>query len=93
MGYNLYVQIHTYIYVYIYPHCRLVPNPVKVLAEIKSNGENIETVGGKIVAGDSGDINVVKIKGNDRILEYPKTINAFSQFPDQSESVIIYLEF
>ena len=61
----------------IYPHCRLVPNPVMILGEIKSKGGNIETVEGKIVAGDAGDISVVKIKGNDGILVYLQTINAF----------------
>ena len=44
--------------------CRYVPNPVKVLAEIKAKGGNIETVEGEIVAGDAGDINVVRMNGN-----------------------------
>ena len=51
-------------------NCRYVPNPVKVLAEIKAEGGNIETVEGAVVAGDAGDINVVRINGNKRVLIY-----------------------
>ena len=49
---------------------RYVPNPVKVLAEIKAKGGNIETVEGAVVAGDAGDINVVRMNGNKQILIY-----------------------
>lgn len=41
---------------------RAVPNPIKVLGEIKARGGDIETVEGEIVAGDAGDIDVVNIK-------------------------------
>merc|ERR1712240_342808 len=34
---------------------RAVPNPIKVLGEIKARGGDIETVEGEIVAGDAGD--------------------------------------
>ena len=44
-------------------YCRYVSNPVKVLAEIKANGGDIETVEGEVVAGDAGDIDVISIKG------------------------------
>ena len=43
-------------------HIRYVPDPVKILAEIKSKGGEIETVEGAIVAGDAADINVVSMK-------------------------------
>ena len=43
---------------------KYVPNPVKVLAEIKANGGDIDTVEGEIVAGDAGDIDVVNMKEN-----------------------------
>ena len=43
--------------------CRLVANPVKVLAEIKADGGSIEMVDGEIVAGDAGNLNVVSMKG------------------------------
>ena len=39
-----------------------MPDPVKILAEIKAKGEEIETVEGEIVAGDAADINVVSMK-------------------------------
>merc|ERR1712126_767652 len=38
---------------------RAVPNPIKVLGEIKARGGDIETVQGEIVAGDAGDIDVI----------------------------------
>jgi len=41
---------------------RAVPNPIKVLGEIKARGGDIETVEGEIVAGDAGDIDVVNMK-------------------------------
>ena len=41
-----------------------MPDPVKILAEIKAKGGEIETVEGAIVAGDAADINVVSMKGN-----------------------------
>ena len=44
--------------------CRYVPNPVKVLAEIKASGGDIDTVEGEIVAGDAADVDVVSMKGN-----------------------------
>ena len=47
-----------------FTYCRYVPNPVKVLAEIKANGGDIETVEGEIVAGDAADVDVVSMKGN-----------------------------
>ena len=43
---------------------RAVPNPIKVLGEIKARGGDIETVEGEIVAGDAGDIDVISMKGN-----------------------------
>ena len=43
---------------------RAVPNPIKVLGEIKARGGDIETVQGEIVAGDAGDIDVISMKGN-----------------------------
>ena len=46
---------------YVY---RAVPNPIKVLGEIKARGGDIETVEGEIVAGDAGDIDVISMKGN-----------------------------
>ena len=42
---------------------RAVPNPIKVLGEIKARGGDIETVQGEIVAGDAGDIDVISMKG------------------------------
>ena len=45
-------------------NCRYVPNPVKVLAEIKAKGGDIETVEGEIVAGDAADVDVVSMRGN-----------------------------
>merc|ERR1712198_78954 len=41
---------------------RAVPNPIKVLGEIKARGGDIETVEGEIVAGDAGDIDVISMK-------------------------------
>merc|ERR1712240_700791 len=41
---------------------RAVPNPIKVLGEIKARGGDIETVQGEIVAGDAGDIDVISMK-------------------------------
>jgi len=41
---------------------RAVPNPIKVLGEIKAKGGDIETVEGEIVAGDAGDIDVISMK-------------------------------
>ena len=41
-----------------------VPNPIKVLGEIKARGGDIETVEGEVVAGDAGDIDVISMKGN-----------------------------
>ena len=43
---------------------RYVPNPIKVLGEIKARGGDIETVEGEVVAGDAGDVDVVDFKGN-----------------------------
>merc|ERR1712126_715826 len=40
---------------------RAVPNPIKVLGEIKARGGDIETVEGEIVAGDAGDIDVISM--------------------------------
>ena len=42
---------------------RYVPNPIKVLGEIKARGGDIETVEGEVVAGDAGDVDVVDFKG------------------------------
>merc|ERR1712135_4880 len=39
-----------------------VPNPIKVLGEIKAKGGDIETVKGEVVAGNAVDIDVVSIK-------------------------------
>jgi len=39
-----------------------VPNPIKVLGEIKAKGGDIETVQGEVVAGNAVDIDVVSIK-------------------------------
>merc|ERR1712136_562398 len=39
-----------------------VPNPIKVLGEIKARGGDIETVKGEVVAGNAVDIDVVSIK-------------------------------
>ena len=50
--------------------CRLVENPVKVLAEIKADGGSIEMVDGEIVAGDAGNLNVVSMKGKSWILVF-----------------------
>merc|ERR1719167_1238515 len=41
---------------------RAVPNPIKVLGEIKARGGDIETVQGEIVAGDAGDFDVISMK-------------------------------
>merc|ERR1712136_612839 len=41
---------------------RAVPNPIKVLGEIKARGGDIEAVEGEIVAGDAGDIDVISMK-------------------------------
>ena len=41
-----------------------MPNPIKVLGEIKARGGDIETVKGEVVAGNAVDIDVVSIKGN-----------------------------
>jgi len=38
-----------------------VPNPIKVLGEIKARGGDIETVKGEVVAGNAVDIDVVSI--------------------------------
>ena len=45
-------------------HCRVVPDPVKVLSEIKANGGDIETVEGEIVAGDAGEVPAIRMLGN-----------------------------
>merc|ERR1712135_118844 len=39
-----------------------VPNPIKVLGEIKARGGDIETFQGEVVAGNAVDIDVVSIK-------------------------------
>ena len=41
---------------------------MKVLGELKSKGEIIETVEGDIVAGDAVDLNVINMKGNELLL-------------------------
>jgi len=41
---------------------KYVPNPIKVLGEIKARGGDIETVEGEVVAGDAGDVDVVSLK-------------------------------
>merc|ERR1719284_87534 len=45
---------------------KVVPDPVKVLSEIKANGGDIETVEGEIVAGDAGEVPAI------RMLETPR---------------------
>ena len=45
-----------------------VPNPVMTLTGLKQKGEVIETVTGEIVAGDAGDLNVIRIKRSSIIL-------------------------
>ena len=40
---------------------------MKILAELKQKGEVVETVGAKILAGDAGDLNVISMKGNNKI--------------------------
>ena len=44
--------------------CRLVPDPVKVLSEIKASGGEIETVEGEVVAGDAGEVPAIRMLGN-----------------------------
>jgi len=43
---------------------KVVPDPVKVLSEIKANGGDIETVEGEIVAGDAGKVPAMRMLGN-----------------------------
>ena len=43
---------------------RVVPDPVKVLSEIKANGGDIDTVEGEIVAGDAGEVPAIRMLGN-----------------------------
>ena len=45
-------------------NCRYVPDPVKILGELKSRRERIETVAGEIVAGDAVDLDVISMKSN-----------------------------
>jgi len=45
---------------------KVVPDPVKVLSQIKANGGDIETVEGEIVAGDAGEVPAI------RMLETPR---------------------
>ena len=40
---------------------------MKILAELKQKGEVVETVAAEIVAGDAGDLNVISMKGNNKI--------------------------
>ena len=47
---------------------RYVPNPIKVLGEIKARGGDIETVEGEVVAGDAGDVDVVSLKGKVQLI-------------------------
>ena len=49
---------------YLLNHCRIVPDPVKVLSEIKANGGDIDTVEGEIVAGDAGEVPAIRMLGN-----------------------------
>ena len=60
---------------------RYVPNPIKVLGEIKARGGEIETVEGEVVAGDAGDVDVVSLKGKIQLIfgniNYTKRIKAF----------------
>jgi len=44
---------------------KYVPNPIKVLGEIKAKGGDIETVEGEVVAGDAGDVDVVDFKDSE----------------------------
>ena len=41
-----------------------MPDPVKVLSEIKANSGDIETVEGEIVAGDAGEVPAIRMLGN-----------------------------
>ena len=45
---------------------------MKVLGELKSRGEFIETVAAEIVAGDAGDLNVISLKGSNEIPILPR---------------------
>ena len=58
---------------------RYVPNPIKVLGEIKARGGDIETVEGEVVAGDAGDVDVVSLKGKIQLISgnINYTIKAF----------------
>ena len=40
-----------------------MPNPTKVLAEIKANGGEVPEVQGEIVAGDAAELTVLNMKG------------------------------
>merc|ERR1712212_705720 len=53
---------------------RYVSDPVKVLAELKAQGEIIETVKAEIVAGDAADLNVVDMKETTDVKDDPSMI-------------------
>jgi len=50
---------------------KYVPNPIKVLGEIKARGGDIETVEGEVVAGDAGDVDVVSLKESETLSRSP----------------------
>lgn len=55
---------------------KLVPDPVKVLSEIKASGGDIETVEGEIVAGDAGEVPAIRMLETPRLSSIVKPRNS-----------------
>jgi len=55
---------------------KVVPDPVKVLSEIKANGGDIETVEGEIVAGDAGEVPAIRMLETPRLSSIVKPRNS-----------------
>lgn len=60
---------------------KVVPDPVKVLSEIKANGGDIDTVEGEIVAGDAGEVPAIRMLVTPR----PSSIVSSARCPDGCE--------
>ena len=66
-----------------------MPDPVRILAEIKAKGGEIETVEGDIVAGDAADINVVSMKGKHYIGERGGLFGKITHFSTPKAATIL----
>merc|ERR1711872_1085524 len=60
---------------------KVVPDPVKVLSEIKANGGDIDTVEGEIVAGDAGEVPAIRMLATPRL----SSIVSSARCPDGCE--------